>query len=64
MIKNVFMFCLLVFSLTLNILLFMENQKLSDRVRYETLKRMDEKFQRNHPYHEKVDPKYPIVAKL
>ena len=64
MIKNVFMFCLLVFSLTLNILLFMENQKLSDRVRYEMLKRMDEKFQRNHPYQEKVDPKYPIVAKL
>lgn len=64
MIRRVFLFCLLVFSITLNILLFVENHKLADRVRYETMRRMDEKFQRNHPYNQKVKPKYPIVVKL
>lgn len=64
MIRKIFGFCLLVFSLTLNILLFVENQKLADRIRYETMKRMDEKFQRNHPYNEKIRPSYPIIVKL
>ena len=64
MIKNVFVFCLLIFSLTLNILMFVENQKLAERLKIETMKRMDEKFQRNHPQDHKVIPKYPIIVQL
>lgn len=62
MIWKVFLSCLVIFSLTLNVLLFVENQKLADRLRYETLKRMDEKFQRNHPDDQKIYRKYPIVV--
>ena len=62
MIWKVFLSCLVIFSLTLNVLLFVENQKLADRLRYETLKRMDEKFQRNHPEDQKIYRKYPIVV--
>ena len=62
MIWKVFLSCLVIFSLTLNVLLFVENKKLADRLRYETLKRMDEKFQRNHPDDQKIYRKYPIVV--
>lgn len=42
--------------------MIVENQKLIDRLKTETIKRMDEKFQRNHPQNQKVVPKYPIVV--
>ena len=64
MIKNLFVVCLIIFSVTLNILMFVENQKLAERLRIETFKRMDEKFQRNHPQDQKIIPKYPIVVQL
>ena len=64
MIWKVFLYCLLIFSLTLNILMFVENQKLAERLKIETIKRMDEKFQRNHPQDQKIIPKYPIIVQL
>jgi len=64
MIIRLFLSCLIVFSVTLNILLFVENQKLAERLKIETIKRIDEKFQRNHPQDQKVIPKYPIIVQL
>ena len=63
MIKKVFLTSFCVFSVTLNVLLFVDNQKLSARVRSEILERIHDKFERNHPYNERrVKPKYPIVT--
>lgn len=63
MIKQVFTIFLCFFSITLNVLLFIDNQKLSERIRQEILERMNDKFDRNHPYNERrVKPKYPIVT--
>lgn len=63
MIKKVFLTSFCVFLITLNFLLFVENQKLSSRVKEEILQRIQDKFERNHPYNERrVKPKYPIVT--
>ena len=62
MIRKVFLTCLLIFSICLNILLCMENADLHVRLNNEKIKRMDEKFQRNHPGDQKIIRKYPIVV--
>lgn len=64
MIKKVLIFFLLVLSMTLNLLMLVENKKLEERLKIETIKRIDEKFQRNHPQNQKVIPKYPIIVQL
>lgn len=50
--------------MTLNLLMLVENKKLEERLKIETIKRIDEKFQRNHPQNQKVIPKYPIIVQL
>ena len=61
LIKFIF-FCLLTFSVTLNVLFYYENIRLNGEVQRQFFKRIQERFEQTEPKSQKIEKQYPIIV--
>lgn len=54
--------CLFVFSVSLNVLFYMENERLNSEVQNQFFKRLQEKFKNTEPHKNFIEKQYPIIV--